>query len=303
MTNHTIMTRPLFIIVATAATLFIIVVLALALAMARWDGNTRSDIPNIIWTYWDSVKDMPPVVHTCIRSWRAMNPTYDVRLITKQNINTYWPEYRLEMLKHNDSPARFSDFVRLHVLSRHGGIWMDASMLCTRSLNWLHVQQKQTRVEVIAYYMHGFTTRPEFPVVESWFIACVPGSKLLELWKKEFMRINDYDTVQEYVDSVQAAGVDLQMLLSPTYLTIHVAAQVVLQKQVAPEDIQKVLLVLKAEDGPFKYLVSQGWDIKKAIESLCTSPRAAAAAPLIKLRSTERSYLAERGSDCFISKP
>ena len=44
----------------------------------------------------------------------------------------------LDTLKIKDSLARISDVLRLHALAEHGGIWMDATIICTASLSWVH---------------------------------------------------------------------------------------------------------------------------------------------------------------------
>jgi len=82
-----------------------------------------------------------------------------------------------------DSITRKSDFIRLELLSKYGGIWMDASIICKYSLNWIHAYQKNTDAEMVGYYINGFTTIEKYPVVENWFISCIPKSRFIELWK------------------------------------------------------------------------------------------------------------------------
>lgn len=249
-----------------------------------------SAIPSVIWTYWEH-KTLPKIIQVCIDSWRRHNPGYKVVIITKENVQTYWPEYDPTVLKHNDSPARFSDFVRLNVLASHGGIWMDASIFCTKSLNWLHAHHNRGQHEFIGYFMQSFTTNPKFPVIESWFFACIPNSTIVNMWRTELMRINEYDAVSDYIHDVRKNGVDTQNIPSSllSYLAIHVAAQSVLQKQLN-NNVQKHVKVFKAEDGPFRYLSQNGWESQRSFSAMCEDEDLLSNG-FFKMRGSERDYL------------
>ena len=87
-----------------------------------------SSIPKVIWTYWDSAV-LPPSIQTCLASWKKHMPGYDVRVLSDSNLNRYMDGVKWNELKWIDSHARKSDVVRICVLSRHGGIWSDASIM------------------------------------------------------------------------------------------------------------------------------------------------------------------------------
>jgi hypothetical protein len=57
-------------------------------------------------------------------------------------------------------------------------------------------------------------------------------------------------------------GVDVQRIPNPNDLAMHIAAQKVLQIDKYPVDR---LILQKAEDGPFRYLVEAGWNSEKAV--------------------------------------
>ena len=45
--------------------------------------------PKIIWMYWDApLESAPEVVRLSVSSWQALNPDYEVRLLSDDNINT-----------------------------------------------------------------------------------------------------------------------------------------------------------------------------------------------------------------------
>ncbi len=90
----------------------------------------------------------------------------------------------------NKMPQRVSDIARLYAIAEHGGIWADASVLLTRSLDWvlelqvkqlvvgwsmvhlaglqrriMHLQEKDD-LEFVGYYLRSDTTIPASPVIE-----------------------------------------------------------------------------------------------------------------------------------------
>jgi hypothetical protein len=173
----------------------------------------------------------------------------------------YLPDFDFGSFRHADSFARISDAVRLNVLAVYGGIWMDASIICNRSLKW--VNQSLQGKEFLGYYMKGFTKISEYPVIESWFFACIPKSQFVVKWRDTFININKYESPQEYIDSLHVDPQGIPPTLQ-TYLAIHMAAQYVLQKLKYP--ISNMTL-LKCEEGPFLYLVENNWDSEKAVKN------------------------------------
>ena len=181
-----------------------------------------------------------------------------------------------------------SDLVRLTVLSKYGGVWMDASILCLRPLTEL-LPATYPGVDFVGYFLSPFTTLPSSPVIESWFFAAKKGCRFVKLWAEEFTRIDRFETADAYVADVVASGVDLQKIDAPAYLAIHVAAQKVLQKQHVD---RSTLKLFDAIDGPLKYLYNANWDSKSALESL-KDPRSEDRrhVTIVKMRGPERDIL------------
>ena len=213
-------------------------------------------IPKIIWSFWGSRK-YPETVKRCIESWRWYNPGYKINVITPRTIRRFFHEKNILKLRHaKESLARLSDFVRLNVLYKHGGIWIDASTLCTEPFDdWYKRIGVKSGTEFVGYYNSMFTSRRRYPVIESWFFACAKRSPFVRRWRDEFMRINDFEEVDDYLDEVEKiiSFQNIPKYDDPNYLAIHVAAQVVLQWERYPT---RNMIILRAESGPLKYLLS-----------------------------------------------
>ena len=245
--------------------------------------NQSSTVPKVIWTYWNG--DIPPVIKHCIDTWRFHNPSHKIVILNDDML----PSYIVNARHAYDSPARRSDYIRLYVLQKHGGIWMDASIICHGPLPIDYT------CDFSGYYLDWYTIkelRDTSPVIESWFLACKRNHPFVKQWYKEFMRTCDFKTINEYLENVRKAGTRFERIDMPDYLTIHVSAQKVLQDN---PGIYKIC-VKKAEETAFRYLQDNGWDSEKAVTALINGSYNDE--PLIKLRSAERKILEK---DKFLS--
>ena len=234
----------------------------------RTEPYTEPGIPKTIWTYWDS-DDLPEFISKCIAKWRRLNPDWSVVILTPSNLKEYLPETDIFKFKFADTKPRTSDFVRLHILAKYGGVWSDASVVPTRSWDWVIDEQKLRGSDFIGYYRKGVTTRPDYPVIESWFFGCPKGSQFVSKLRDELGSMNSLEKESDYKENVKQRGVDLQDIPQPDYLNIYLSAQAVMQTQMTPEEIKRKIHVYPSEDGPFKHSVTNDWEPAAAVKSLC----------------------------------
>jgi hypothetical protein len=218
----------------------------------------HSAIPNFIWMFWDGDVSSNRVVSLCIDSWKHYNPTYDVIVLNKTNYRTY-VDTDIASLRHaGDDITRFADFLRCLVLSKHGGIWVDASIICHAPVGWVHGIQTAHQVELVGYY-NGSTDVATMlhtsPTIENWFFACVPNSKFMTDWCTEFLRFNDFDTVEQYLADLRGQNVKFVNMMYLEYLTMHASSQLVFQHH---PDTYRIYLFC-CNHGPFQYLDDVGW--------------------------------------------
>jgi hypothetical protein len=260
-----------------------------------WEPAQSYDkLPKILWTYWDDPDKLPKSVQMCMESWSKYNPNYEIKLLTKKNYSEYVdiPNRITESPNFNDFPARFADLVRINVLAKYGGVWIDSTTLLKESLDkWLFPRQ----VEFSGFYIDSFTTDKKSPIIENWFFACIKDSEFMKLWRDEFMKMADYPTVRDYVNSRKDMGINLQKMVIPEYLAMHVSAQKVLQIDKYNLDN---LILKKAEDGPFNYLVYGNWKLKRSLKLACKNKKYQY--PIMKIRGGERKIL-EEGLNSYLS--
>jgi len=244
----------------------------------------NDEIPKIIWTYWDS-RSVPDVVQKCINTWRNHNPDYEIVVLSNEDIPYYLPETDVLGMKMANTPQRTADLIRVHILEKYGGIWADATIMMNGSLDFI---QSKKGYDFVGYHIGKMMNRPESPVIENWFFAAPPRSVFVKNWRECFTKINNFETPDDYVKSITDQGVDISKVESPGYLTMHVASQYVIQKQMSPSEVLQKLSLIKAEDGPLKYLHDNDWNSHKGLSSMCKDSYDH---PIIKFRGTEREVI------------
>ena len=249
--------------------------------------NDIYEIPKHIWAYWDT-NELPDIINKCIDTWKKYNPTYEITILSKDNIRDWLPETDVFSFRYATTHQKTSDFIRILILAKYGGIWIDASTILTESLDWVFDIQKKNKCEFIGYYINKKTTNRKYPVLENWFFAAVPNSTFMANWKDAFVKLNEYDTIKDYIKYLTDSNVDLQGVGASEYFTMHLAAQYVMQKQMTPNDINTKLYLMKAEDGPLKYLALNNFT-NDGIKKICNDKNLQTS--IIKLPGTQRDYI------------
>ena len=148
-------------------------------------------MPRVIWMFWaQGMAGLGPFRRACIQSWVCHNPGWRVVLLGIPSCFSY--------IDRSDLPDKWqclcwpalSDAVRLSLLSRHGGVYVDVSVICGRSLDdWLHSSEDHC-LDLEAFYYPNFgashhCNRGEY--LENWFLACPRGSGLMSRWHSAFL--------------------------------------------------------------------------------------------------------------------
>lgn len=204
-----------------------------------------------IWTYWNE-EPVPEFVKKCIKSWGG-----EVKIITDKTISNY-VDVNTPL---NTSPQRRSDLLRLEVLYKYGGLWLDATTVCYTNFDWVFDQNK-----CIVFSIPDRGTDP--PVIESWFIYAKKGDPFIKKWRDEFRKMEKYDSINDYIskNNVNISGIDY-----PEYLAVYVAARAAY----TPGCVS----LLNASTGPYKYHTLGGVESLRHEKPIC----------FVKFRSVDRA--------------
>ena len=140
-----------------------------------------------IWTMWLQ-DEIPEICDVCIKRIKEVYPTANV--ITERNLNQFLeiPNYIWEKYKNGTMlPCHFSDFVRVCLLDKYGGTWIDATCFLTMKIpkyitrSEFFVLKNQEMNGISNYFLHSTTNNYLIKAIKIF---------LLEYWKKEETAIN-----------------------------------------------------------------------------------------------------------------
>lgn len=163
------------------------------------------DIPKIIWYSWlQGMDKAPEMVKACLASQKKHLPDFEFRIVDLDNYRQWveLPEYvERKFRKGQMPPASFSDLLRLALLKKYGGVWIDASVYCSGFGNdklrerWERIMK--SGFTVFRYFERGHR---EACGLSNWFIAAVPDhvvvasvlDMLLAYWRDFDCLVNYY---------------------------------------------------------------------------------------------------------------
>ncbi len=137
----------------------------------------ENKVSNYIFTCWlQGEENAPKLVQECFRTMRECMPERKLVIITSDNLKDYvdLPDYivskwRKGIITH----THFSDIIRTALLVRHGGLWLDSTVLCTGSID--RYIDKSTDLFVYKNEHRG----NDSCALSSWLIYAKPNNPIL----------------------------------------------------------------------------------------------------------------------------
>ena len=91
----------------------------------------------IYYCWLQGEENLPVLARCCYNSLKENSGSYKVTFIDEKNCSDYVdiPQYILEKYKAGKmKPAHFADVIRVNLLERYGGLWLDSTILVTEPL-------------------------------------------------------------------------------------------------------------------------------------------------------------------------
>lgn len=89
----------------------------------------------VIWISWlQGIENAPEVVQCCYASVKEHLKDWEIIVITEENYSDYvdFPDYVIEKYKEGKiTKVHFSDLLRIELLAKYGGTWLDATVFCS----------------------------------------------------------------------------------------------------------------------------------------------------------------------------
>ena len=133
---------------------------------------------NIYWCWLQGIDNSPELYRTTFNSVKKNCHKHNIIIINETNINEYakFPSYIIEKYKNNTiSNTHFSDLLRLELLIKYGGTWIDASVLITK------YEEKFFKKDLFFFNLSNWfiTSEKDSPVLKT------TRDLLYEYWRRE----------------------------------------------------------------------------------------------------------------------
>ena len=168
--------------------------------------HSKDELPHFhsdkVWVCWlQGMEQAPEIVKVCQASLHRYLKDRDFVVITEKNIDEYvtFPMHVQRKYREGKIPmAQYSDLLRLELLIRYGGTWIDATVLCT-GLNDNHNDNVNFLDAELFVFQHLRKGETRFLGISNWFITASSNQKaLLILRDMLYQYWRDYDCVVAY---------------------------------------------------------------------------------------------------------
>ncbi len=165
--------------------------------------NLEHEHSKVIWWCWlQGIETAPTIVRVCYNSLKQHMTDYEIKVIDNKNWKEYvvLPDYVIEKWEKGRIPAaNFSDLLRLELLIKYGGTWIDSTVLCT-GFDTQMTQKTQNFLDselfVFQYTPQGTTKDIS---ISNWFISAHSNNEVLMVLRDMlFAYWKDYNCTLDY---------------------------------------------------------------------------------------------------------
>lgn len=134
-----------------------------------------------IWILWlDGMEEAPEIVQRCCRSVKECFPDRPIHILTEENYREYvtFPDFIREKIDSGViTKTHMSDLLRLELLIRYGGTWLDATVFCSSK----EVPRYMTDSDLFLFQDLKPGRDGHCQRISSWLITACTGHPILRL--------------------------------------------------------------------------------------------------------------------------
>ena len=221
---------------------------------------------------------IPLTVNIAYNSWHKYNSDYIICHINNNNLYHYINKNELPSYFYNKRIQHKADIIRIILLEKYGGIWLDSSIFLKKSLS---LKWDPKNYDLGGYVLSGNNVNNL--IFENWFISAPKKSPLIIEWKKEFLYAMSFTNPNDYIIKIENKGVNLNNIpYNKSYLLQHCCFVKITQ-------YKKYNIKFFSCDEPFMYQIKNNWNDLLTINDLIKKKNTNI--DLIKLRGSERELL------------
>lgn len=152
-----------------------------------------------VFTYWDSEENLPKIVEICRESLkRFINlEKFELVILNKNNYKD-WTDFRLENINAEISQAHFTDLLRVKLLEKWGGFWLDATCLLTQDFYRATQAIQEQEHFMFSYVKSRVGTWFMYSKQNNYVISMI--SETIQLWWKEKKYLTNYFMLHDVIE-------------------------------------------------------------------------------------------------------
>jgi len=159
-----------------------------------YDSSLPHETSNKVWICWfQGIENAPTLVKKCYISVKSNLPNKEVILITSENMGSYvhFPNFIVDKWKKGViSHTHMTDLLRLELLIKYGGMWLDSTVLCSNYENEIPAYFFDSELFFYQSLKPGRDGKSTY--FSSWLISAKSNNKILmatralcyEYWKE-----------------------------------------------------------------------------------------------------------------------
>lgn len=145
--------------------------------------NSESESKPILWVYWENkpLSIIPPYIKLCIQSiFKHCSKSFHVVLLNEKNIYKYLPELKQKEIDLNFSNlliAQKVDYYRILLLTKYGGLYLDADVLVLKDP--IEIIEKLKEYDFVGFGCTGLKCNYGYGRPSNGILASRPQSRLM----------------------------------------------------------------------------------------------------------------------------
>lgn len=127
-----------------------------------------------VFLYWDKGrKNLTDTMNISIQVIEKLNPDYNFIFLDETNVDKYFP-YRDELYKKSTlklTPQLFSDLLRIYLISKYGGIWIDCSVFFSKSFKDLEKMIEDYNLDWFSFFLFNSYDMKCRSIISSFIVS------------------------------------------------------------------------------------------------------------------------------------
>jgi GR25 family glycosyltransferase involved in LPS biosynthesis len=253
-------------------------------------------LPKIIFCYWDKYEEND-IIKAHIQNWKnKISNEWRIIILNKNNLSNYVDIQFINKYINLDS-TRFSDFLRLYLLIKYGGVWMDAGIIILNGqfLDNYFNEMINGKYDVCLY--ENKKESVDYPHLDNWFFMAPKNSNYLYDLYYEFNKSYEMGFINYKNEILLKTNINFKYVFfkDDTYLMQHAIAKYLLYTNHTYNfniKYASISMFYIQENNPAENIINIIINNNKLLSSLYA----------IKLTRDNRKYITSENKYIYINK-